>query len=184
MKNLVFVILLLVSINAFCKKKPKPVEHIGRMTYHAEKFHSLLEGRADLFEDGDYVCLPGDEHHAPTCKTRADWIVTDAFGYIEIKLDDDSTVVVTDNPGPFFEDQEHEPWKHDNDTLTLRSRGNEGKQPLFQLAKDWEPFLTEGNVQPFRYAVDEFGNIYRLDYVDLLARKSQKTRAASTSETK
>lgn len=188
MKSLFFVILLLVSTNAFCKKKPKPVEHIGQMTYHAETFHSLLEGRSDLFEDGDYVCLPGDEHHAPTCKTRADWIVTDAFGYVEIKLDDGSTVVVTDNPGPGLEDQKHEPWSHGNDTTTLRSRWEPVKAaPLFQVARDWEPFLADGNVHTFRYGVDTFGNIYRLDELDLIAaREAKKARAVSspTSEMK
>lgn len=163
MKNLVLVALLLVSTRAFCKKKPKLLfNHVGQMVNHAPKMRYLLEGRTDLFEDDEYICTPGDEHHAPTCQKFVDWWVADAVAYTEFKLDDGSTVIVTNNPSGF---EDHEPWKHDKTTITLRFTVDDLKHPLSQLALDWDtedPMtpLPDGATRTFHYALDAFGNIY------------------------
>jgi hypothetical protein len=95
MRRAIFV--LLISSLAFAKHKPKPApvyDHVATMTYHAAHYKYLLEGRTDIFYDGDYECTPGDEHHAPTCATHFDWMIETQKEFKEINLDDGRRVIV------------------------------------------------------------------------------------------
>jgi hypothetical protein len=84
--------LLPVAPAAYARTK---YDRSGKVEYHPRQMRDLLAGRTDLFYDGDYVCTPGDEHHAPDC--RKNWWVIDAEGYRSVTLDDGTQILVFDN---------------------------------------------------------------------------------------
>lgn len=92
------IFLLLISSPCFAKHKPKPkpisFDHVGTVTYHAAHVKYLLEGRTDIFHDGEYECTPGDEHHAPDCRTFTDWNIVTRKEFTEISLDDGRRVIL------------------------------------------------------------------------------------------
>jgi hypothetical protein len=193
-KHFVLAVLLLVSTSAFPKKKPNLVfDHVGKMTNHDPQMRYLLEGRTDLYEDDEYICTPGDEHHAPTCLTYVDWFVPEKTGYVEILLDDGSIMIVSNSPS--VEDQAREPWKHDATTRVFHRTLESPEHPLHQLADDWEiegmygpapETLPDGATRIFHYAVDSAGNIY-IDRVEQLklreaALESRFAKRAAISE--
>lgn len=51
----------------------KKFNHVGKMEFQPGVLIDELKGRNDLWYDGEYICIPGDEHHAPTCKKRTEW---------------------------------------------------------------------------------------------------------------
>lgn len=87
-------LLILVALIASCAQAKKKYDHLGKVEYHPPQQRDLLAGRTDLFYDGDYICTPGDEHHAPDC--RKNWWVIDAEGYRKITLDDGTQFLVFD----------------------------------------------------------------------------------------
>jgi hypothetical protein len=93
----VIISVLLISSLAFAKHKPKPApvyDHVATMIYHAAQFKYLLEGRTDIFYDDEHECTPGDEHHAPTCRTHSDWTIETQKEFKEINLDDGRRVIL------------------------------------------------------------------------------------------
>jgi hypothetical protein len=93
-------VLLLLFLASAClaKSKPRPYDYIGKLFYHPGEVRSIrnaIEGRTDLYYVDDYVCIPGDEHNAPTCRQANDWYVPtgipDVPGYVEIFVDDSVT---------------------------------------------------------------------------------------------
>jgi hypothetical protein len=71
----------LLFCDLLCFARPK-YDHTAKVTYRAEQKHLkyLLEGRDDLYYDDSYygdnwICTPGDEHHAPDCRKSQDWYV-------------------------------------------------------------------------------------------------------------
>jgi len=196
-KYLFLAALLLVSTSAFPKKKPKLVfDHVGKMTNHGPKMRYLLEGRTDLYEDDEYICTPGDEHHAPTCRTYIDWFTVEKVGYVEILLDDGSIMIVSDSPS--IEDRAREPWKHDETTRVFHRTVEYPEHPLHQLADDWEneslmyrpvpQTLPDGATRIFHYAIDGAGNIHidlaeQSKLQDAALKSSFAKRAAMSEET-
>lgn len=92
----IFILLtfVLAGPSSYGKTQAK-YNHVGKVEYHPPQTRDLLAGRTDLFYDGDYICTPGDEHHAPDC--RKNWWVIDAQGYKTITLDDGTQILVFDN---------------------------------------------------------------------------------------
>lgn len=178
-KVILLVILLLVSNSGFAKKKPKsqPVyDHVGHIAYHPGTFHDLLEGRNDLFYDGDYTCTPGTEHYAPDCRKHTDWVVTEMIAYNEVSLDDGSILIIplpsrnavcmSDAVTKFYGMANHkkceEPWQHTEKTTVLQS-GDPLSSQLLGAAASWErrhpkPAGSTMSAE-FRYAVNRSAEI-------------------------
>jgi|SRR5580704_77881 hypothetical protein len=70
---------------------------VGQMEKHPDSApKDLLGGMQDLYYSGEYVCMPGSEHHAPDCRKPEDWVVTDV-GTTTITLQDGTTFEVESN---------------------------------------------------------------------------------------
>jgi hypothetical protein len=95
MKILLLALLLVPSI-ALAKQKPKLADYnlVAKMTYHAPHVKDLREGRTDLFYDGDYTCTPGDEHHAPDCRTYDGWLLETQASFTDIFLADGRRIII------------------------------------------------------------------------------------------
>jgi len=154
MKNgAVLLLTCLLCLPAFGRKKEKlAFTHTGEVIAHAAVKVFALSHRDDLFYAGDYVCLPGDEHHAPDCRTYLDWSVIDKFAYTEIRLDDKSAIIVC-----FCQEEaQHEPWRHDATTTTIRALDPDNDLTLLALRWEGEP---DGQPVRFHYAIDSAGRI-------------------------
>lgn len=155
MKNGAALLLIgFLCLPAFARKKEKlAFTHSGEVVAHAATARFLLDGRDDLFYSGDYVCLPGDEHHAPDCARYADWMVDDKFAYIEVHLDDSSTIIICFHP----ENLQREAWNHDATVTTIRDENLHND--LVLLALRWEG-APNGEPASFHYAIDDDGRIW------------------------
>lgn len=96
----------LLFSDLLCFARPK-YDHTAKVTYRAEQKHLkyLLEGRDDLYYDDSYygdnwICTPGDEHHAPDCRKSQDWYVyeVDRRGSVALVLDDGRSMTLVADP--------------------------------------------------------------------------------------
>jgi len=165
------VFLLLLTSPASARKKPPLSYHEATVAYHGPRMRNLLEGRADLFYDGDYVCTPGSEHYAPDCRKTVDWWVTESESYAEVVLEDHTILIVTSsapclNLGRGLDEhvarttiedcQKREPWD--------RSRVNESDvffyldhSDLPRIITEWWEGAKDGEKATLTYLLD--GNV-------------------------
>jgi hypothetical protein len=69
----------------------------GKIIEHPPVVRNLLADipESQLFHSGEYICLPGDANHAPTCKK--DWYVTEKESYTDVILADGTLFRVEHN---------------------------------------------------------------------------------------
>lgn len=184
MKTLTFatVVALLLSQPATAKKKQPEFNYnkTAKIVLHPEQRHDLLEGRNDVyyedFPGGEhYVCLPGDELHAPYCDKWENWNIRTAIAYDEVLLEDGTVLVI-----PMWDSGEpltgivrcgsdegkkcSEPWNHTDKTKVLKI-GSALRQDILHVLE------AHVNATSFRYAVDQAGEVH-IDPCDLYSMES------------
>lgn len=168
MKKLLVIMaaLFILSSAALAKKKQKLPEftydRTGQIIHHAEVRRYALDGRNDLYNSGDYICTPGDEHNAPTCQTYVDWFVTAKAAYDEVLLDDGSVLIIplTAHPtcGLDRDKKCSEPWNRTDKTTVVTPPVELQLRLPHEYATDASKAVVGSKT--FHYAIDQGGVIH------------------------
>jgi hypothetical protein len=72
----------------------------GKILYTNLIMASGLDGvpESDRYYSGDYICVGGDDHHAPTCRTRHEWSYEKSPAQASLRLEDGTVITIIETP--------------------------------------------------------------------------------------